>query len=503
MERICTAAKESVNYGLRKWNETETNRNMMMSGKILCCFLIAVSAASVMTGCATYKKPFAGVEQSHYTTVTEKEKTALPKDLTLLTLEEAQNIALSNNPGFKMKYFAIATARARYYQSFSSYYPTLNATMEVSQRFSRTLADHNFDKIRSQQDTYAPGLSGSWLLFNSLVREMNVLAARHTWKGSIAQEDDARRLLIRAVAYAYNDVMLAAAQQRIAIADMNYSADLLKDTQIKFEAGAVPLSDVLNFKIRYNNGESSLVEAQYSYAANKYVLAGLLGLTDGTIDEKVKFPEMPSAEGEVLPDVSVFLDTALANRPDLRAYRENLEAAKFSYWSSLCAFGPTVSANYSISYTHNRYLTKGIDNTNRDYRQSYYTGTGGLNYGITASWNLFEGGNTYFNARAAQATMAQAEYQLAEAWIEVITDVRTAYDYYITNLKQVKLYQKTYELTKQTRDLVEEEYKAGNAELTRLNEAQRDLVTAENNLVSSVVKMNNAKAQLEAAVNVR
>ena len=99
--------------------------------------------------------------------------------------------------------------------------------------------------------------------------------------------------------------------------------------------------------------------------------------------------------------------------------------------------------------------------------------------------------------------MAQAEYQLAETWIGVITDVRTSYDYYITNLKQVKLYQKTYELTKQTRDLVEEEYKAGNAELTRLNEAQRDLVEAENNLVSSVVKMNNAKAQLEAAVNAR
>ena len=99
--------------------------------------------------------------------------------------------------------------------------------------------------------------------------------------------------------------------------------------------------------------------------------------------------------------------------------------------------------------------------------------------------------------------MAQAEYNLAEIWITVITDVRAAYDNYITYLKQVKLFQKTYELTKQTRDLVEEEYKAGNAELTRLNEAQTDLVNAEMNLVSSVVKMNQAKAQLEAAINIR
>ena len=68
--------------------------------------------------------------------------------------------------------------------------------------------------------------------------------------------------------------------------------------------------------------------------------------------------------------------------------------------------------------------------------------------------------------------MAQAEYNLAEIWITVITDVRAAYDNYITYLKQVKLFQKTYELTKQTRDLVAEEYKAGNAELTRLKNTE-------------------------------
>ena len=92
---------------------------------------------------------------------------------------------------------------------------------------------------------------------------------------------------------------------------------------------------------------------------------------------------------------------------------------------------------------------------------------------------------------------------MAQAWIQVIVDVRTAYDNYVTTVKQTKLYQKTYELTKETRDLVEEEYKAGSAELTRMNEAQRDLVNAESNYVASVVRMANAKAQLAAAANMR
>ena len=46
---------------------------------------------------------------------------------------------------------------------------------------------------------------------------------------------------------------------------------------------------------------------------------------------------------------------------------------------------------------------------------------------------------------------------------------------------------------------MEEEYRAGNTELTRLNEAQRDLVNAETSLATYVINMHNAKAQLTAA----
>ena len=62
---------------------------MTMSRKLLCCFFAVVTTAAMMTGCASYKKPFEGVEKNNYTTVQEKEKTILPKDLDLLTLEEA------------------------------------------------------------------------------------------------------------------------------------------------------------------------------------------------------------------------------------------------------------------------------------------------------------------------------------------------------------------------------------------------------------------------------
>ena len=67
-------------------------------------------------------------------------------------------------------------------------------------------------------------------------------------------------------------------------------------------------------------------------------------------------------------------------------------------------------------------------------------------------------------------------------------------------VRQTRLYEKNLEFSKKQRDLVDEEYRAGNAELTRLNEAQRDLVRAETNLASSYIAIQNAKAQLDSAV---
>ena len=123
-----------------------------------------------------------------------------------------------------------------------------------------------------------------------------------------------------------------------------------------------------------------------------------------------------------------------------------------------------------------------------------------MTYGFNVSWNVFNGGATFFNMRARQANMFQTDFQLANTWITVISEVRTAYDYYLTALKQVKISQKNVEITRKIRDLVDEEYRAGNTELVRLNEAQRDLVSNETTLASFIIEMHNAKAKLTAVI---
>ena len=134
-----------------------------------------------------------------------------------------------------------------------------------------------------------------------------------------------------------------------------------------------------------------------------------------------------------------------------------------------------------------------------DSSRSYYNQPS-LTYGVTADWTIFNGFIRYNTMREYQANLAAAEYSVAAQWFTVVGEVRAAYANYVQAVRQTRFYEKIRKLSLEQRDLVNEEYSAGNAELTRLNEAQRDLVEAESNLASSYIRVQNAKAQLDSAV---
>ena len=91
---------------------------------------------------------------------------------------------------------------------------------------------------------------------------------------------------------------------------------------------------------------------------------------------------------------------------------------------------------------------------------------------------------------------------MASAWLGVVNDVRTAYANYDINIKQANLYFAIRKLVFEQRDLVQAEYDAGQAEIVRLNEAQRNVVSAEGKLVQALANVQKARAQLEAAANI-
>ncbi len=462
--------------------------------------LLGISLLAVTTGCYNYSQPQLPTEEDTYTNRKQDSRKVLPADVNLLTLEMAQQIALANNPSFASQYHAVKAAWSRYNQSIGAYFPTITASHGFSQDIDKPTDISNLSSINNTNAlSNSVGMSATLTVFNGLQRTMIMLQQKHNALGEEAVREDARRTLLLAVAQAYNSILQAIENNRIALTDRKFQLDQLKDTQYKYDAGASPLSDVLNFKVQVNNATSDQMAAEYSYNTSRYALAELMGIPESTLSNDLKYSPIESIPEDSLPDINIYLDAALNNRPDLKYYRELLESAKYQVYEKWGAYSPTVSL--SAGFGVNSYATKvdyrnGNTGSSRTYYNDRYYG-----WGVSTDWVLFNGGTRFYELREAQALLAQAKFNVADIWIMVVEEVRSAYDSYIQNVKQAKLYKETLSLVTKQRDLVEEEYKAGNKELTRLNEAQRDLVEAETNLVIALVNVMNARAQLEAATN--
>ena len=411
-----------------------------------------------------------------------------------MTLEIATNIALANNPDYRSAKHSVIAAWARLYSSISEYLPTISAEYDITEYKYVPISSggsgrDNGGNIFSNK---TGGLRGRWELFNGLVTTMKVLSARKEASQYEALDRDARRILIQNVVYAYNNILLTLEKIRIAKEDIAFNESLLKETEIKYQAGTVPLSEMLNFKIRVNQAKTVLTDENYNLENSKIVLAELMGLSEAKLPENIKFSR-PEDRKDTLSSIDIYLESAIANRPDLEAFRKALEIAKFNLWQRYGAFLPVISANAFWGYSRND------DGYSGRYMYRPRTQDRSFNYGLSIDWTIFSGGSRIADLREAQALLASSKENLYEQWVRVVAEVRIAYENYIRAEEQVKIQKETLELVKKTRDLVEEEYKAGTANLTRLNEAQNDLVSAEGKLVSSIIALDNAFIQLKSA----
>ena len=472
---------------------TKIEKNMKNCIKI--SFVVIISLA--IAGCYSYKPPPAAISGKTFTGLTKKAHQDIPEDCRVLTLEQAKQIAIANNPNYIATRHAMAAATARFYRSLSAYLPTITATYGIREnqyipqnRGGRGSRDGGFaNSVKSG------AFNGRWLIFNGLMRTMDMLAAKHSEKAFEARNRDARRLLVEAVTVAFNNILLAQENIRIARADETFNTQLYDETKLKFDAGAVPLSDVLNFEIRVNNAKTAVINEEYNFFTARSILAEFMGFTSGVLPPHI-FPDLKPKPDQFSIDVGVYLDTALKNRPDLKASREVMDTAKYNVYARWGAFSPTLSFDTSWGYSRTdpgysgrwKYRSRSRDRS--------------FNYGFEAEWVLFNGGERIASLREAQANLAAVKENLTGKWISVVAEVRQAFEDRVRKGKQIKIYKKNLALVTKNRQLVEESYKAGNESITRLNEAQKDLVNADSSYISSIIDLENAKAKLNSAIGI-
>ena len=410
----------------------------------------------------------------------------------ILDLKTAQRIAIRGNPSLDAARERVIQAKKQLVQARSAYFPSVTAS---GSGIRSILSDNDYangiilnPNLDDTTDIYSTGISASWTLFNGFQREFNHLSARYGRKSSVESKNNVLRLLLYQVAASYYNAQLARENINIAIANEEFNHRQLVEAEARYRVGTGSLSDVLNFKVRINSAKSQSIAAKQGYEVALYGLASLMGIPDAKLPAHIELNKLEDETGDelVIPDSSGAVQYALEHRPDLIQSNYLFKQAKAGVGSAWSGYYPTVSITGSLD----------ADRTNdREFEREDFGKTLLLN----VSFNLFNGWQTTARVGEARSRLRESKRNIEDTQITVISDVESA----VTKLKaaqeQLALQRTNTKLVRETRDLVEKEYTAGQGSLVRLNEAQRDLVTAESNLVLSLVSMRQAWEGLKSS----
>lgn len=456
---------------------------------------------AVAAGCVSYKPPPDIIHADNYTGESVQLHRTLPPDYKVLNVEDAVNISLANNPSYKQARLAMIQAYSVYYGSIlSGFTPGAAYSWGATQNQGAGPGGGG-----GSTNVFSQNLAVTQNVFNGMQSVMGTLSAMSSAKSTEELERNTRRLLIFSVKSGYYQVLLDKANVQIDLANEAFQEQMVNDTQLKFDAGASSLADLLQFKTQRNNAQVRVIVDTAKYYNDRYALAALMGLTTADIPANTNFPSLDVLDdkGYALP-VEFYLDMAINQRPDLQSSKELLKAAKYNLYSAWGAFSPTANLNWNMG-TSNTTGRDTIQPLSSSYDNRVY------NYGATVNWTLWDGngltggntGNRITNVRYQQANYDIATEALTSTWISVAANVRTSYTSLSSNIATRKIQGATLAMQKESRDLTVDQYNAGSVDIVRLNTAQNDLVGVELGYVQSVINVAVSRAALDASCGIR
>lgn len=414
----------------------------------------------------------------------------------VLDLKTAARIALVGNPTLAAAEARVRQAMERVKQAKADYWPRLDLTALGARVW---LSDNDLKTnlamarlldpaatVDDPEDRYNTGLVASWKVFDGFARKFANASARYGRDQSQAALDDSRRLILFSVATAYFAAQLIRENVDITRADEEFNQRRLVEAEARRRVGTGSLSDKLNFEIRINDARATRIQAERNYEAAIYALAALLGLQEASFPPTVKLAPLKDETKDELakPDAEELIVYARKHRPDIRQSEFGIQQADAQVRIARSRFYPNLnlSAGYDGTHTDNLRLEED------DY---------GAFVGLSISYNLFSGGADRARVKEARERALELEKSLENLRITVSSEVRDSLAQLLSAQEQLRLQRINAELVQTNRDLVDKEYTAGQASLVRLNEAQRDLVTARSRLALALATLRQAWFNLE------
>jgi outer membrane protein TolC len=311
----------------------------------------------------------------------------------------------------------------------------------------------------------------------------NYISSKHNFEAAKLSAQDARDLVVLTVGNAY--LLCIADQSRIGAvqAEMNTSKVTLDQAKDNHEAGTAPRLDVLRAQVDYQNEQQQLISAQNAFEKDKIALARVIGLP---LEQKFTLTDTVPFQALDTPDPNAAFQQALAQRKDLKAAEERLEAAKAARKAAFDEQLPVVDVSGNF----------GDQGTTVGHSHGTYTATGEVTVPI------LQIAKTHGDEEVAAAQFDQQQAKLSDQIQQVNQDVRNSILDIQTAAKLVDATKTNADTAKEALKEAQDRYKAGVDTSLTVSQALAQSEQADNQYISALYQHNVAKLSLARALGV-
>ncbi len=381
----------------------------------------------------------------------------LPTQVQAMTIREAIQAALENNPSLQRTEKSITLAEE------SLKVAKAGKGVSVS-----TSGGANFSKTEGADDSesLSTRVSGSIPLYTGKKLESQIKSAELEIDSAKLQYNQARDDLAYQVAAAYVDALENFATKNVYLETEANLAEHEKNIAAMYDAGATAKIDLLRAQVETSNASQDTAKSHAAYEVSLTKLATLMS-TKSISNLSVEEIKTSSKLGEL----EEYISLAEENRSDLKADEIKTEQGELNIEIAKAGKRPTLSAE----------IGAGLNSASSSWHV-----TPSASAGVSATWNIFDGGIT-------KAQIAEAELELERLRLAMANDLNSVHEDVITAHKNLKIAlmrlrttQRAVELAEEERYIASEKYKAGEGILLDVLDAEVSLTTAKKNHVSAV-----------------
>lgn len=400
-------------------------------------------------------------------------KNAVGQNRTMVSLDEAIDLALAHNHSIKATRTMIFQNQAQEITANLRPNPTLGADTQFIPFFSPQ--DFSGDNLNETQQ-FDVGLS--YLFERGHKRQRRLQAARDQTAVTRAQVADAERMLTFNVAQQFIAVLLAESTLQFAEQDLKGFQQTVDISDEQFKAGYIAEGDYLKIKLQLLQFQTDVSSARLARVQALVALRELLGYDAVPADYDVSGDLAYEPLHGTQEDLQA---RALRERPDLKAAQLGITAAQSQIL--LAKANAKVDVNGTYDFTH-------VSGEN--------TASIFVNFDLPI-FNRNQG-----EIARTQYALTQAQEQQLAASDTVMSDVADAYESLKSNNEVVQLYTSGYlKQAQDSRDISEYAYKRGAASLLDFLDAERSYRATQLAYRQALASYMTSREQLKEAVGTR